>query len=51
MTHGFDDQGRQYDAVGNLRDWWTKNQPTKFKERRKAVVKQYSEYEPYPACM
>ena len=23
MTHGFDDQGRQYDAVGNLRDWWT----------------------------
>ena len=38
MTHGFDDQGRQFDAAGNLRDWWSPNRPTKFKERSQAVV-------------
>ena len=48
MTHGFDDQGRQYDAVGNLRDWWTPESKAKFQERAKAVVAQYSEYEPLP---
>src|SRR3954467_3852191 len=48
MTHGFDDQGRQFDAVGNLSDWWTPESATKFKERSGAVVKQYSEYEPLP---
>jgi putative endopeptidase len=48
MTHGFDDQGRQYDAVGNLRDWWSPSSKAKFLERSKAIVKQYSEYEPLP---
>ena len=48
MTHGFDDQGRQFDAVGNLRDWWSPESAAKFKERSKAVVQQYSEYEPLP---
>jgi predicted metalloendopeptidase len=48
MTHGFDDQGRQYDAVGNLRDWWTPESAKAYLERTKAVVKQYSEYEPLP---
>ena len=48
MTHGFDDQGRQYDEVGNLRDWWSPASAAKFKERSAAVVKQYSEYEPLP---
>src|SRR5438045_7916677 len=48
MTHGFDDQGRQYDAVGNLRDWWSPESAAKFTERSKAVVTQYSEYEPLP---
>src|SRR5438270_5540999 len=48
MTHGCDDQGRQYDAVGNLRDWWSKQAAAKFKERSQAVVTQYSEYEPLP---
>src|SRR5207302_4795865 len=33
MTHGFDDQGRQFDEVGNLRDWWTPESAAKFKER------------------
>jgi predicted metalloendopeptidase len=48
MTHGFDDQGRQYDAVGNLRDWWSKESAQEYNKRRKAVVDQYSEYEPLP---
>src|SRR5213595_3098001 len=48
MTHGFDDEGRQFDAKGNLRDWWTPQSAAKFKERSKAVVQQYSEYEPLP---
>jgi predicted metalloendopeptidase len=48
MTHGFDDQGRQYDAAGNLRDWWTPGSAAKFKERSQAVVNQYNEYEPLP---
>lgn len=48
MTHGFDDQGRQYDAVGNLRDWWSKQSADAYDERRKAVVDQYAEYEPLP---
>jgi putative endopeptidase len=48
MTHGFDDQGRQFDAAGNLRDWWSPESATKFKERSQAVVQQYSEYEPVP---
>src|SRR5882724_522032 len=46
MTHGFDDQGRQFDAAGNLRDWWTPESAAKFKERSQAIVKQYNEYEP-----
>ena len=48
MTHGFDDEGRQYDATGNLRDWWSPDSAAKFKERSQAVVTQYSEYEPLP---
>ena len=48
MTHGFDDRGRQYDAAGNLRDWWTPESAAKFKKRSQAIVKQYGEYEPLP---
>jgi len=48
MTHGFDDQGRQFDASGNLRDWWSPESAAKFKDRSQAVVQQYSEYEPIP---
>src|SRR5437764_6070311 len=46
MTHGFDDQGRQYDPAGNLRDWWSKKSADEYDKRRKAVVQQYNEYEP-----
>jgi len=41
MTHGFDDQGRQFDAVGNLKDWWTKEDADKFVAKADEVVKQY----------
>lgn len=44
MTHGFDDQGRQYDADGNLNDWWTKADADEFKKRADEVVKQYDGY-------
>src|SRR5213075_1959058 len=46
MTHGFDDQGRQYDATGNLRDWWTPESAKNYTERSKAIVAQYAAYEP-----
>jgi putative endopeptidase len=44
MTHGFDDSGRQYDADGNLKDWWTPESAARFKERAAGIVKQFSEY-------
>jgi putative endopeptidase len=44
MTHGFDDQGRQYDYDGTLRDWWTKDDADKFKARANKVVEQYNAY-------
>ncbi len=44
ITHGFDDQGSQYDEDGNLKDWWTKQDREKFTEKTKAIVAQYSAY-------
>jgi putative endopeptidase len=44
LTHGFDDEGRQYDAKGNLSDWWTKDDGTKFNERSKLMINQFSNY-------
>jgi predicted metalloendopeptidase len=46
MTHGFDDEGRQFDAQGNLTDWWSPESTARFKERSKAIVKQFSAYVP-----
>lgn len=48
IGHGFDDQGRQFDAAGKLRDWWTPESAKKFEERSTALVKQYDSYEPLP---
>jgi predicted metalloendopeptidase len=48
MTHGFDDQGRQFDATGNLRDWWTPESAKNYTQRSKAVVDQYAAYEALP---
>ncbi|MGZ3820044.1 MAG: M13 family metallopeptidase [Mucilaginibacter sp.] len=42
MTHGFDDQGRQYDKEGNLKDWWTKEDATKFKAKVQVMIDQYN---------
>ncbi len=42
MTHGFDDQGRQFAADGNLKDWWTKTDADKFKSKADEVVNQYN---------
>jgi putative endopeptidase len=44
MTHGFDDQGRQFAANGNLMDWWTKEDAEKFKSRADKLAAQYSGY-------
>ncbi|MFZ5940446.1 MAG: M13 family metallopeptidase [Bacteroidota bacterium] len=44
MTHGFDDQGRQYDKDGNLKDWWTKEDADRFMERAEVLVKQYDSF-------
>lgn len=46
ISHGFDDQGSQYDGDGNLRDWWTKEDHVKFASKTKALIKQYAAYEP-----
>jgi putative endopeptidase len=48
MTHGYDDQGRKYDADGNLNDWWTAADAKAFEERAQKVVEQYNAYEPLP---
>ena len=44
MTHGFDDQGRKFDADGNVRDWWTPEDAAAYKVRSDKVAEQYSEY-------
>jgi len=44
LTHGFDDEGRQFDGDGNLRDWWTKKDGEEFEKRANCVRDQYSTY-------
>ncbi|MEO5590272.1 MAG: M13 family metallopeptidase [Gemmatimonadaceae bacterium] len=44
MSHGFDDQGRQYDAKGNLADWWTPEDANNYTARAKVVEDQYNAY-------
>jgi putative endopeptidase len=46
ISHGFDDQGAQYDGNGNLRDWWTKADHKNFKAKTAMLVKQYNAFEP-----
>ena len=48
LTHGFDDEGRQFDKEGNLSDWWTKEDEQKFTERADCMVKQYDAIEAVP---
>lgn len=44
LTHGFDDEGRQFDAHGNLKDWWTPEDASNFTERAQCIVDQYAQY-------
>jgi len=44
LTHGFDDEGRQYDPQGNLRDWWTAEDAKQFEERANCIVQEYSDF-------
>lgn len=46
ITHGFDDQGRQYDEKGNLKSWWTKTDEEAFNKKAEVMVNQFNEYEP-----
>jgi putative endopeptidase len=44
LTHGFDDQGAQYDADGNLKNWWTKEDLERFKVKTERLSKQFDNY-------
>ncbi len=44
LTHGFDDEGRQFDARGNLKDWWTKKDAKEFTDSAQCIVDQYAQY-------
>jgi len=48
MGHGYDDQGRQYDAKGRLKDWWTPATATKYKVKADRLAAQFDQYEPIP---
>ena len=49
LTHGFDDEGRQFDKDGNLKDWWTKDDEAKFKQKAQCMVDQYDAIEAVPS--
>lgn len=44
LIHGFDDEGRRFDAQGNLRDWWTESDGREFERRAQCIVDQYAQY-------
>jgi endothelin-converting enzyme/putative endopeptidase len=48
MGHGFDDEGRQFDAKGRLRDWWTPATASKYKVKANMLAAQFDQYEPIP---
>ena len=48
ISHGFDDSGAKYDGDGNLTNWWTPEDETKFKAASQALAAQYDKYEPVP---
>jgi putative endopeptidase len=50
LTHGFDDQGRKFDADGKLNDWWTAEDAKTFEARAKVLGEQYSKFEPIPGA-
>jgi putative endopeptidase len=48
LTHGFDDEGRKFDADGNLRDWWTEQDAKQFEQRVQCIADEYSGFEATP---
>ena len=50
LTHGFDDQGRQFDAKGDMKDWWTPQDAKEFKERTECLVNEYSKFTVAPGA-
>ena len=48
LTHGFDDEGRQFGPDGNLHDWWTPEDAKEFEKRAECFVKEYESFEPVP---
>jgi len=46
LTHGFDDQGRQFDGQGNLKDWWTTQDAAEFEKRAQCFIDEYSKFTP-----
>jgi len=50
LTHGFDDQGRQFDGKGNLRDWWTPEDAKAFEQRAACIADEYSKFEVAPGA-
>ena len=48
ISHGFDDQGSQYDGDGNMRNWWTEEDGKRFAEKTKVLIQQYASYSPLP---
>ena len=48
ITHGFDDQGRQFDGYGNLRDWWTPEDAKRFEEKTQCLVDEYGSFQATP---
>ena len=48
MTHGFDDEGRQFDGSGNLHNWWMAQDAARFKQRADSIVAQFDAYAPLP---
>lgn len=51
ISHGFDDQGSQFDAEGNLKNWWQEEDLKKFKDKGKALADQFGKYEPLPGVL
>jgi putative endopeptidase len=51
LTHGFDDEGRHFDGIGTLRDWWSPGVATEFNRRAQCLVDQYDRYAPLPGAM
>ena len=47
MTHGFDDQGRKYDSIGNMRDWWSTGDGEEYERRAAVMIEQAEKFEVY----